>query len=189
MKVIIVGGVAAGMSAAAKIKRLDKTAEVIVYEQGEHISYGACGLPYFVGGFNDDCTKLIARSKNEFEKMGIIVKLQHEVLSIKVEDKKVLVHNHKSSETIIESYDKLMVATGAHVVKPDIKGINRDEICYLKTLEDGVKLEEVAKQTDIQNVVVVGGGYIGIEVVDALLHLGKHVTCVEFSTNILTSFD
>ncbi len=189
MKVIIVGGVAAGMSAAAKIKRLDKTAEVIVYEQGEHISYGACGLPYFVGGFNDDCTKLIARSKNEFEKMGIIVKLQHEVLSIKVDDKKVLVHNHKSSETIIESYDKLMVATGAHVVKPDIKGINRDEICYLKTLEDGVKLEEVAKQTDIQNVVVVGGGYIGIEVVDALLHLGKHVTCVEFSANILTSFD
>ncbi|OOB76904.1 MAG: CoA-disulfide reductase [Epulopiscium sp. Nuni2H_MBin003] len=189
MKVIIIGGVAAGMSAASKIKRIDKNVEVIVYEKGEHISYGACGLPYFVGGFNDDYTKMIARSKEAFEAIGIEVKLKHEVLMIKEKDKKILVHNHITGDTNIESYDKLVISTGASVVVPPVKGVCRQEVYYLKTLEDGLKLQKVAQQPHIRNVIVIGAGYIGIEVVDAFLHLGKNVTCIEFGNHILAPFD
>lgn len=189
MKVVVIGGVAAGMSAASKIKRIDKDTEVVVYEKGGYLSYGACGLPYYVGGFNDDHTKMIARSKEEFEKSGIKTHLHHEVLKVVPEEKKLLVRNYETGDIFIDTYDKLMVSTGAHAVKPPIEGIEKQGIYQLKTLEDGLKLKNIVQNSQIKNVVVVGGGYIGIECVDAFLHMNKNVTCIEFADRILMPFD
>lgn len=189
MKVVVIGGVAAGMSAASKIKRIDKDTEVVVYEKGGYLSYGACGLPYYVGGFNDDHTKMIARSKEAFEKSGIKTHLHHEVLKVVPEEKKLLVRNYETGDIFIDTYDKLMVSTGAHAVKPPIEGIEKQGIYQLKTLEDGLKLKNIVQNSQIKNVVVVGGGYIGIECVDAFLHMNKNVTCIEFADRILMPFD
>lgn len=189
MKVVVIGGVAAGMSAASKIKRIDQDAEVIVYEKGGFLSYGACGLPYYVGGFNDDYTKMIARTKEQFQKMGIQTHLHHEVLKVVPQEKKLLIRNHETGDIFIDKYDKLMIGTGAAAVKPPIPGIDKKGVFQLKTLEDGLRLKEVAKDSNIKKVVIVGGGYIGIESVDAFLHLGKDVTCVEFADRILMPFD
>ena len=189
MKVAVIGGVEAGMSAASKIKRMDPQAEVTVYEKGGYLSYGACGLPYYVGGFNDDYTKMIARTREQFEKTGIKTHLHHEVLKVIPSEKQLLVRNHETGDIFIDSYDKLMISTGASAVKPPIEGIDRKGVYQLKTLEDGLRLKEIAADPQIRNVVVVGGGYIGIESVDAFLHLGKNVTCVEFADRILMPFD
>lgn len=189
MKIVMIGGVAASMSAASKIKRIDQNAEIVVYEKGGFLSYGACGLPYYVGGFNDDYTKMIARTQEQFEGMGIKTYLYHEVLKVIPEEKKLLVRNEKSGDIWITSYDKLMIGTGAFAVKPPLEGINKKGIYQLKTLEDGLKLQEAVSKENIKNVVVVGGGYIGIETVDAFLALGKKVTCVEFSERILMPFE
>lgn len=189
MKVVVIGGVAAGMSAASKIKRIDQDAEVVVYEKGGFLSYGACGLPYYVGGFNDDYTKMIARTKDQFEKMGIQTHLHHEVLKVVPEEKKLLIRNHETGDIFIDKYDKLMIGTGAAAVKPPIPGIDKNGVYQLKTLEDGLRLKEIAKDPNINKVVIVGGGYIGIESVDAFLNLGKDVTCVEFADRILMPFD
>lgn len=189
MKVVVIGGVAAGMSAASKIKRIDESAEVIVYEKGGFLSYGACGLPYYVGGFNDDHTKMIARSREQFEKTGIRTHLHHEVLKVVPQEKKILVRNHETGDLFIENYDKLMIASGASALKPPLEGIDKKGVYQLKTMEDGLRLKEIANQPDIKKVVIVGGGYIGIESVDAFLHLGKQVTCIEFAGRILMPFD
>lgn len=189
MKVVIIGGVAAGMSAASKIKRVDQDAEVVVYEKGAFLSYGACGLPYYVGGFNDDYTKMIARTRAQFEKTGIKTHLHHEVLKVVPQDKQILVRNHETGDIFIDNYDKLMIATGAAALRPPLEGIDKEGVYQLKTMEDGLKLKEIANNPDIKNVVIVGGGYIGIESVDAFLHLGKKVTCIEFADRILMPFD
>jgi len=112
MKAVIIGGVAAGMSAASKIKRNDPTAEVTVYEKGNYLSYGACGLPYFVSGENTDYTKMIARTREEFSKAGINTYLKHEVLSVSPEQKTVTVSNLENGEVFKDSYDSLLIATG-----------------------------------------------------------------------------
>ncbi|MDF2612294.1 MAG: CoA-disulfide reductase [Clostridia bacterium] len=189
MKIVMVGGVAASMSAASKIKRIDKNAEVIVFEKGGFLSYGACGLPYYVGGFNNDHTKMIARTKEQFESIGITSHLYHEVIKVIPGEKKLLVRNHETGDVFIEHYDKLMIGTGAAAVKPPIEGIDKKGIYQLKTLDDGISLKEAVQNENIKNVVIVGGGYIGIETVDAFLELGKQVTCIEFADRILTPFD
>ncbi|MGB5824768.1 MAG: CoA-disulfide reductase [Proteocatella sp.] len=189
MKVVVIGGVAAGMSAASKIKRIDESAEVIVYEKGGFLSYGACGLPYYVGGFNDDHTKMIARTREQFEKTGIKTRLYHEILKVVPQEKQILVRNHETGDVFIDNYDKLMIATGAAALKPPLEGIDKKGVYQLKTMEDGLRLKELANNPDIKKVVIVGGGYIGIESVDAFLHLGKQVTCIEFADRILMPFD
>lgn len=189
MKVIVIGGVAAGMSAASKIKRLDKSVEVIVYEKGEHVSYGACGLPYYVSNDNDDWRKMIARTKEQFESQGIKVRLGHEVVKVIPEDKKVVIRNHTTGDLLIDYYDKLMIATGASPVIPKISGTWLKGVYVLKTLEDGMALKEAASKESVKNVVVVGGGYIGIELVEAMVKLNKNVRCIEAADRILTPFD
>lgn len=189
MKVIIIGGVAAGMSAASKIKRMDSRAEVIVYEKGSYLSYGACGLPYFVSNVNDDWKKMIARTKEEFEKTGMKTFLQHEVLKVIPYKKEILVRDLEKGDIKIDTYDKLMVATGANPIVPKMKGMHLTNVHFLKTLEDGIRLKESLQNPSIQNVVVVGGGYIGIEVVEAMIELGKKVRCIEAASGILASFD
>lgn len=189
MKIIIIGGVAAGMSAASKIKRIDRSAEVVVYEKGKHLSYGACGLPYYISNDNDDWHKMIARTRDEFEAQGIITNLEHEVIKVFPKDKKVLVRNLTSGDMFIDNFDKLMIATGSSPIIPPIPGTWLNGVFTLKSLEDGILIKELSCNSSIKDVVVVGGGYIGIEVVEAMSKLNKNVRCIEASENILSSFD
>ena len=189
MKVIVIGGVAAGMSAASKLRRLDPSAEITVYERGSFLSYGACGLPYYVGGFNDDPGKLIARTAQQFADMNIRTFLRHEVLKMDVAAKRVTVKNHDDGSVFEDAYDKLMIATGCQSVAPRISGADLSSVFYLRTLEDGLLLHEVFRLPDVRHVTVIGGGYIGVEMTEALLHLGKQVTLVEGSERILNTFE
>lgn len=189
MRVIIIGGVAAGMSAASKIARMDKTAEVVVYEKGGFLSYGACGLPYYVGNFNDDYRRMIARSQEKFTESGIQSFLHHEVVKVDVEKKQIFVRNLNDQTMFIDKYDKLMVATGAASIVPPFPGIEMMGVHVLKSLEDGIFLKEYAARQDIKKVTIVGGGYIGIECVEAFLNLGKEVRLIEAADKILTPFD
>ncbi|MFD2445389.1 CoA-disulfide reductase [Bacillus sp. CGMCC 1.16607] len=189
MKLIVIGGVAAGMSAASKLKRMNKDAEIVVYEKGKFLSYGACGLPYYVSGENDDYTKMIARTKEQFEQMGMKIFPQHEVVKVVPDKKQVMIKDLVNNKMFIETYDKLMVSTGTIPLIPPFPGVELANIHVLKTLEDGIRLKEIADSPEVKDVVIVGGGYIGIEVVEAMLRLGKNVRVVELSERILKTFD
>lgn len=189
MKTIIVGGVAAGMSAASKIKRMDGEAEIVVYEKGSFLSYGACGLPYYVAGINNDYTKMIARTRERFEKSGIKTHLRHEVVKIVPEKKEIIVKDLDNEREFIDSYDKLMIATGTIPVVPQIKGKDLNGVYMLKTLEDGLVLREAMDKQEVKNVVIIGGGYIGIEVAETLKEVGKNVTVIQSAPKILRPFD
>lgn len=189
MKVIIIGGVAAGMSAASKISRVDKSAEIVVYEKGGFLSYGACGLPYYVGNFNDDYRRMIARTQEQFAKSGIKTNLFHEVVKVDIEKKQVFVKDINSGNMFIDNYDKLMISTGAASVMPPFPGVEKMGIHLLKTLEDGIFLKEYANMPNIKNLTIVGGGYIGVECAEAFLNLGKNVRLIEAADRLLTPFD
>lgn len=189
MKTIVIGGVAAGMSAASKIKRVDEEAEVVVYEKGSFLSYGACGLPYYVAGINNDYTKMIARTREKFEKSGIRTHLRHEVVKIVPEKKEIIVKDLDSEREFIDSYDKLMIATGTIPVVPEIKGKDLNGVYMLKTLEDGLVLREAMDKQGVKNVAIIGGGYIGIEVAETLKEVGKNVTVIQSAPKILRPFD
>lgn len=177
------------MSAASKIRRVDPGTKVTVYEKGGFLSYGACGLPYYVGGFNDDYRKMIARTRETFTKMGINTFLRHQVLSVDAERKEVLVKNLENGQEFKDTYDKLMIATGASSVVPPFPGKELMGVHVLKSMEDGIFLKEYAKLPEIRNVVIVGGGYIGVECAEAFLNLGKKVRILEVATRILAPFD
>ena len=189
MKVVIIGGVAAGMSAASKIRRLSAEIQITVYEKGGFLSYGACGLPYYVGGYNDDYRKMIARTREAFEAMGIQTFLRHEVTSVNPEKKQVVVRDLESGREFTDTYDKLMIAVGADGVMPPFPGKDLLGIHALKSLEDGIFLKEFGKMEKVKNVVIVGGGYIGVECAEAFLHMGKKVRMIETASRILAPFD
>lgn len=185
MKIIIIGGIAAGMSAAAKFRRLDKDAEIKVYEKTPIVSFGACGLPYFVGGFFDNENQMIARKPEKFKETGIDISIEHEVLSIDVASKKITVKNLKTDETFEDSYNKLMIATGASAIIPPIKNFNIENVHTLKSLEDGRILKEKMKDKDIKKVAIIGAGFIGLEAVEAAKEYGKEVSVFQLEDRIL----
>lgn len=185
MKIIIIGGIAAGMSAAAKFRRLDKDAEIKVYEKTPIVSFGACGLPYFVGGFFDNENQMIARKPEKFKETGIDISVEHEVLSIDVTNKKIMVKNLKTDEIFEDSYDKLMIATGASAIIPPIKNFNIKNVHTLKSLEDGRILKEKMRDKDIKKVAIIGAGFIGLEAVEAAKEYGKEVSVFQLEDRIL----
>lgn len=189
MKVVIIGGVAAGMSAASKIKRISKETEVVVYEKGDFLSYGACGLPYFVSGQNNDYRKMIARTEEEFQKAGIKIHMRCEVIKVIPETKSLFIKELETGRMFADTYDKLMVSTGAQASVPKVDGINLKQVYTLKSLEDGFRLKEAVQSEHIKKVVVIGGGYIGIEVAESLNATGKQVDVIEFADRILRPFD
>jgi len=144
MRIIIVGGIAAGMSAAAKLRRTDRDAEIVVYEKSPHISFGACGLPYYVGGNFDNVDRMLVRTPEKVRETGIDVKIEHEVVSLNVKTKTIEVKNLQSGEVFTDNYDRLMIATGAATVIPPIKNI--EKAYTLRSVEDGEKLK--AKMQD-----------------------------------------
>lgn len=191
MKIIIIGGVAAGMSAAAKASRIDKNAEIVIYEKTDIVSWGACGLPYYVGNFYEDPNNMIARPVEKFIEAGMNIKIKHEVIGIDIEKKEITIKNLVSGEIFKDNYDKLMVATGAHAIMPPIKNLDTKGVYTLKDYTDGIILKEKMMKDEIQDVIVVGAGYIGIEVVEAAKHLGKrNVRLIQLGDRVLLeSFD
>lgn len=191
MKIIIIGGVAAGMSAAAKASRLNKEAKITVYEKTDIVSWGACGLPYFVGDFYSSPDNMIARRPEDFVKAGMDLKINHEILSVNADKKVITVKNLKNGEIFEDTYDKLMVATGAHAIIPPIKNVALENVSTLKEFVDGINLKKIAMDEKIQNIVVIGAGYIGLETVEAMAHLGKKsIRNIQLSSRILIeSFD
>lgn len=185
MRVIIIGAVAAGMSAAAKLKRIKPDYEVLVYEKGEVVSFGACGLPYFVGGFFDDPNNMIARSPEKFRETGIDLNIHHEVVKVDAINKKVIVKNLETGVEFEDSYDKLMVATGAYSVIPPIKNVQLENVSTLKSMADGIKVKELLNKEENKDVVIIGAGFIGLEAVEAAKKLGKNVTVIQSTSRIL----
>ncbi|CEP79404.1 CoA-disulfide reductase [Paraclostridium sordellii] len=185
MRVVIIGAVAAGMSAAAKLKRSKPEYDVIVYEKTDVVSFGACGLPYFVGGFFDDPNNMIARAPEKFRESGIDLNIFNEVISVDIENKKLKVKNVNTGETFIDSYDKLMIATGASSIIPPIKNVKLENVSTLKSLDDGVKVKELMNKDEINKIAIIGAGFIGLEAVEAAKKLGKEVVVFQLEDRIL----
>lgn len=187
MRIVIIGGVAAGMSAAAKLKRMKPDYEVVVYEKTDVVSFGACGLPYFVGGFFDDSNEMIARSAEAFIKTGIDLKVFHEVINIDTNSKTLTVENSKTKDTFVDKYDKLMIATGAGSIIPPIKNINLENVTTLKTLDNGFHLKELLNKEENKNIVIIGAGFIGVEAIEACKKLNKNLTVFQLEDRILNA--
>ncbi len=187
--VIIIGGDAAGMSAAAKAKRVNPNLEITVFEKGEYISYSQCGLPYYIGGVNPERGRLIARVPEDFEKQNISVLTRHEVTAIDVEKKKVTVYRQQTGERFEQHYDILVLATGAEPYVPPIPGKDLKNVMTLKTIPDADAIKAIAENPEIKHVVLVGGGYINVEMMEAMALLGKDVRLIQRPKTLLNKFD
>jgi NADPH-dependent 2,4-dienoyl-CoA reductase/sulfur reductase-like enzyme/rhodanese-related sulfurtransferase len=188
-KVIIVGGVAAGMSTAARLRRLDEKAEIIVFERSQYVSFANCGLPYHIGGDIQQRQQLIVQTPQSLaESLNLNVRPQHEVLSIDSQHKQVLVVNLTNGEQFQQAYDQLVVCPGAKPIRPDWPGIQHERIVTLRNIEDMDRIKALLNQ-DTQRVCIIGGGYIGIEMAENLRHLGKQVSLVERSDQIMRALD
>lgn len=185
MRVIVVGGVAAGTSAAAKFRRLHKDAEVVIYEKNDIVSFGACGLPYFVGGFFDNSDNMIARTPEAFIKSGVDVKILHEVTAVDFQNKKVVVKNLNNDEVFEDHYDKIMIATGASSIIPPIKNSDLKNVHTLKSMEDGAVLKKLLKDEGNKRISIIGAGFIGLEAVEAAKKYGKEVSVFQLGDRIL----
>ena len=188
MRIVIIGAEAAGASAAAKAKRLLPDAEIIVYEKSVIVSFGACGLPYFVGDSFDDPDFMISRTVEQFTNSGITVKIKHEVLAVDAEAKTITVKNLDSGETFTQSYDRLLIATGAAAVKPPIANLNLQNVFTLKSMADGLMLKQAAHQDKIKDVVIIGAGFIGLELAEAMIKLGKRVRILQLDERVMHDF-
>lgn len=185
MKYIIIGGIAAGMSTAAKLKRVDKESEVIIYEKSNNISFGACGLPYFVGDFFENKEEMIARTVEQAEKSGIKVYLSHEVTSCNFKNKKITVKDINTLEEKEDHYDKLMIATGAKGFIPNIKNLNIKDVYTLRTMDDGVELKKALENINNKSIGIIGAGFIGLEVVEACKKMNKEVHVFQLEDSVL----
>lgn len=188
-RLVVVGGVAAGMSAASRAKRVNPDLDVIVLEKGEFISYGACSLPYFLAGHFDDYRKLIARTPEQAREQGIDVRTGHEAVHVDAAKNVVTVRERNGVESEL-SYDALVLATGTVPIVPREWGVDRlAGVFLLRTIDDARTLRVELATKKPRRAVVVGGGYIGVEAADALLDHGLSVTVVDIAPQLLTNFD
>lgn len=189
-KVLIVGGVAGGASAAARLRRLDESAEIIMFERGEYISYANCGLPYYIGGDIKEKSALTLQTPESFyNRFNVDVRINNLVKSIDPDKKNVTVINTKTGEEYQESYDKLILSPGAEPIKPGIKGIDLPEVFTLRSIPDTYKIKEYISDKGVKSAVIVGGGYIGVEMAENLAHAGIKVTVVEAADHVIASLD
>ena len=190
MKLVVVGGVAAGMSAAARARRNLKDAEIVVFEQGGIVSFGACGLPYYAGGWFDDAGFMLARTPEQLRESGIDVRLFHRVIAINHAAKTVRVLDIGSGVEHDERFDRLMIATGASPIRPPFPGSELANIQPLTKLADGEKLKLALGDASCRNVVIIGAGFIGLETVEACLHQKKSVRVIQLDERVLVdAFD
>ena len=188
MKILIVGGVAGGATAATRLRRLSEENEVIIFEKGQYVSFANCGLPYHISGTIDKRDALLLQTPESLkERYNLDVRVFTEVLSIYTDEKKVSVKNLQTGEIYLESYDKLLLSPGAEPIKPPFEGINSDKIYTLRNIPDMDKIVEKTKNA--QNFVVVGGGFIGLEVAENLIEAGKSVKLVELGNQVMAPVD
>ena len=188
MKILIVGGVAGGATAATRLRRLSEENEVIIFEKGQYVSFANCGLPYHIGGTIHKRDALLLQTPESLnERYNLDVRVFSEVLSINKEEKTISVKNLQTEEIYAENYDKLLLSPGAEPIKPPFEGINSDKIYTLRNIPDMDKI--VAKTKNAQNFVVVGGGFIGLEVAENLIEAGKSVKLVELGNQVMAPVD
>ena len=188
MKILIVGGVAGGATAATRLRRLSEENEVIIFEKGQYVSFANCGLPYHISGTIDKRDALLLQTPESLkERYNLDVRVFTEVLSIYTDEKKVSVKNLQTGEIYLENYDKLLLSPGAEPIKPLFEGIDSDKIYTLRNIPDMDKI--VAKTKNAQNFVVVGGGFIGLEVAENLIEAGKSVKLVELGNQVMAPVD
>lgn len=177
MEIVIIGGIAAGMGTAAKAARENPDANITVIEKEDYISFGACGLPYYLGGQFEDSNKMFARTVEQIRDQGIDVKINHEAIKIDYDKKLVHYENLKNGEQKTMSYDRLVIASGAQAMIPGIDGVNAENVYTFTRLKS---VKAVKEEVDsVNKVSIVGGGFIGVEVAEQLAHLGKEVTIIE----------
>ena len=190
MKVVIVGGVAGGATAAARIRRLDEQAEIVVFERSGYISYANCGLPYYIGDVITDPEELTLQTPESFfSRFRVDMKVRHEVTAIHPERKTVSVKNLETDEVFEESYDKLILSTGAKPTQPRLPGVGIDKLFTLRTVEDTFRIKEYINQNHPKSAVLAGGGFIGLELAENLRELGMDVTIVQRPKQLMNPFD
>ena len=190
MKVVIVGGVAGGATAAARLRRLDESAEIVVFERSGYVSYANCGLPYYIGGIITDRAELTLQTPESFwRRFRVDMRVRHEVTAIHPDTKTVDVKNLATGEVFAESYDKLILSPGARPTQPALPGVGIDRLFTLRTVEDTLKLREFIEQHHPRSAVLAGGGFIGIELVENLRELGLDVTVVQRPKQLLNPLD
>lgn len=184
------GGVAGGATAAARIRRLDENAQIIIFERTGYISYANCGLPYYIGGVITDKTELTLQTPQSFKsRFNVEVKVLHEVTDVYPDEHKVRVKNLLTGETFTESYDKLLLAPGAKPIMPEMKGLDTENVFTLRTVEDTFKIKNYIDENKPQSVVIAGGGFIGLETAENLRESGLDVTIVQSGSQLMKPFD
>ena len=190
MKVVIVGGVAAGTKVAAKLKRENQNAEVVILTKGKDISYAGCGLPYYVGNVIPDRTGLVVNTPEKFQALtGAKVLTGMEVTGINRTDKTVKAVSVDTGETSTWSYDKLVIASGASPIRPDLPGLDLPQVFFMRTPDDAVNLRAAVETGEIKRAVVVGGGFIGLEIAENLNSMGVRCNVIDMASHVLPGFD
>jgi CoA-dependent NAD(P)H sulfur oxidoreductase len=184
-RLIVIGGVAAGMSAAAKARRTQRDLEVMVFEKGSFISYAACGMPYYLAGDITDHRELIVRTPEQMIAQGVDVRIRHEVVAIDAKARSVVVRDHDRGRELQLAYDKLVIATGARADCPPLEGCGLDGVFGLRSLESGLAVHRFLDEHKPKTAVIVGGGYIGIEMAETFRRLGIETTMLIRSGEVL----
>ncbi|HET9017897.1 MAG TPA: FAD-dependent oxidoreductase [Thermomicrobiaceae bacterium] len=188
-RLVVIGGDAAGMSAASQVRRMRPEAGIVALERGPHTSYSACGMPYLIGGLVDDPRALVARSPSGFAKLHIDARVQHEVEEIDLAARLVRGRRRDEGTPFTEPFDQLLIATGTVPIRPPLPGSDASGIFGLGILEDGIRLRGVVDEQQPKRAVIVGGGYIGLEMAEALLARGLDVTVVEAARSVMGTLD
>lgn len=189
-KVVIIGGVAGGASAAARVRRLDEQAQIVMFERGPHVSFSNCALPYHLSGVVENSDDLVLMTPDTFKnRYNIEAKVNHEVVKINRTKKTVTVKQLQTGKTYEESYDKLVLSPGASPIKPNLPGINNDNVFTVRNVVDIVNIQSYLKTNHVKNVAVIGGGFIGVEVAENLQLANYDVTIVEFANQVMAPFD
>jgi len=189
-KIVIVGGVAGGATTAARLRRMDEQAQIVLFERGEYISYANCGLPYYIGGVITDREQLFVQTPEGFSaRFKIDVRIRSEVTRLDIKEKRVAVTNLKSGKTYQESYDKLVLSPGAEPVKPPIPGIDLEGIFTVRNVPDTDRIKEYIEGNNVRRALIVGAGFIGLEMAENLHHRGIFVTIVEMAEQVMTPLD
>ena len=187
-RLVVIGGDAAGMSAASQARRLRPDLEIVVFERGAYTSYAACGLPYVIGGEVEHVEELVARTPEQFRAGGIDVRTCHEVVAIDIDHRMVQVAEHGTDTVQWEGYDELLIATGGSPVRPPLPGIDSEGVYDIRTLPDAEAMRR-ALDDGARSAVIVGGGYIGVEMAESLVHRGLRVTMVEQADQPMLTLD
>jgi len=189
-KILIIGGVAGGATAAARLRRLDEHVEIIMFERGEHISFANCGLPYYIGGTIAERENLLLQTPGSFrQRFNVDVRVHSEVLSINRKAKTVSVQNKLTGETYTESYDKLVLAPGGEPIKPPVPGIDSAGVFTLRNIADTDSIKAFIQNNKPKTAAIIGGGFTGIEIAENLTEAGLDVSVIEFSDQVIAPLD